>query len=217
MSFARKYASDQLTEILAKDIVPDSIAFPLNHRILKVNTVLEVDGFRCNIVQKSNKGRTIVLSSSESLIIPEKNYNYVKKICSFLEKSEKGKKFTVNSYSGITAEDNTELFDAFIRKMSEEHYKPVLSKISEKIKKKRATFVGLDLTQQAIALYNIMTLMKTGRSTGCDLKLVNESAQAGVITMNSDLSKIKDKKSIRIIDQSPTGLFEKKSVNLLEL
>jgi CRISPR-associated endonuclease Csn1 len=47
--------------------------------------------------------------------------------------------------------------------------------------------------------------------------LIGESGQAGVITLNSDLSKIKGKRSIRIIDQSPTGLYEKKSVNLLEL
>ena len=91
------------------------------------------------------------------------------------------------------------------------------SKLGKKVDTGYEPFEKLDLTEQTIALSNVLGLLKTGRSTGCDLKLIGESAQAGVITLNSDLSKLKGRKSIYIIDQSPTGLFEKKSVNLLEL
>lgn len=152
-----------------------------------------------------------------SLIVPIDSYNYIKKICSFLDKSEKGKKYKVNSYTGINSEANINLFDLFVNKMMNKPFDNVLLKIGEKVKKQRDTFIALDVTEQTIALYNIMMLMKTGRSTGCDLKAVNECGQADVITLNSDISKIKGKHSIRIIDQSPTGLYEKKSVNLLEL
>ena len=75
----------------------------------------------------------------------------------------------------------------------------------------------MSVDEQTTALFYILMLLKTGRSTGCDLTLINESGQAGVLTLNSDFSKIKDKKTIYIIDQSPTGLIERKSLNLLDL
>ena len=112
---------------------------------------------------------------------------------------------------------NLEAFSELSDKLVNKPFNIMLGKIGEKIKKSYATFESLKLTDQTIALFNILSLLKTGRSTGCDLKLIGESGQAGVITLNSDLSKIKGKNSIRIIDQSPTGLYEKKSVNLLEL
>ena len=93
----------------------------------------------------------------------------------------------------------------------------MLSKICNKISSKRDVFLKLSVTEQVLALSNIILLLKTGRSTGCDLKLIGESGQAGIITLNSSLTKISGRNSIKVIDQSPTGLFEKQSVNLLEL
>ncbi|SEK56618.1 CRISPR-associated endonuclease Csn1 [Ruminococcus albus] len=217
LSFACKYVAEQLSDILSKNITEDMVSFPLKQRILKINTLLEIDGFRCNIVQKSNKGRQIVVSSAESLIIDPTSYNYVKKISAYLEKSEKGKKFEPSVYSGISHESNISLFDTLVDKMKNKPYNLFLSKIEKKISAKRDVFIKLSLTEQVLLLINMIKLLKTGRSTGCDLKLLGESGQAGVITINSDITKISGRKSINIIDQSPTGLFEKKSENLLDL
>ncbi|WP_350339276.1 type II CRISPR RNA-guided endonuclease Cas9 [Ruminococcus sp. XPD3002] len=216
-AFRIKYSAVQLKDILTSEIDIKGISFPFENRIIKINTLIEVDGFRCNIVQKSNKGRTLVVSSAESLIVDKKMNDYIKKVSAYLEKSEKGKKFSPALYSGLNADDNTKLFDLLCSKISNKPFSSVLQKIGNKIQNKREDFLKLELKEQLLFLSNMILLFKTGRSTGCDLKLIGESGQAGVITLNSTLTKIGGRQIIRIIDQSPTGLFEKKSVNLLEL
>ncbi len=215
--FRINYSAIQMKEILSSDINIKDISFPFENRIIKINTLIEVDGFRCNIVQKSNKGRTIVVSSAESLIVGKEMNDYIKKVSSYLEKSEKGKKFAPAAYSRLNTDDNVKLFDLLCDKISKKPFSSVLQKIGNKIQNKREDFLKLELKEQILFLSNMILLFKTGRSTGCDLKLIGESGQAGVITLNSTLTKIGGRQSIRIIDQSPTGLLEKKSVNLLEL
>ncbi|PWJ11200.1 type II CRISPR RNA-guided endonuclease Cas9 [Ruminococcus flavefaciens] len=215
--FRINYSAIQMKEILSSDINIKDISFPFENRIIKINTLIEVDGFRCNIVQKSNKGRTIVVSSAESLIVGKEMNDYIKKVSSYLEKSEKGKKFAPAAYSRLNTDDNVKLFDLLCDKISKKPFSSVLQKIGNKIQNKREDFLKLELKEQILFLSNMILLLKTGRSTGCDLKLIGESGQAGVITLNSTLTKIGGRQSIRIIDQSPTGLLEKKSVNLLEL
>jgi len=215
--FRINYSAIQMKGILSSDINIKDISFPFENRIIKINTLIEVDGFRCNIVQKSNKGRTIVVSSAESLIVCKEMNDYIKKVSSYLEKSEKGKKFAPAAYSRLNADDNVKLFDLLCDKISKKPFSSILQKIGNKIQNKREDFLKLELKEQILFLSNMILLFKTGRSTGCDLKLIGESGQAGVITLNSTLTKISGRQSIRIIDQSPTGLLEKKSVNLLEL
>ncbi|MCH5193096.1 MAG: type II CRISPR RNA-guided endonuclease Cas9 [Oscillospiraceae bacterium] len=217
IDFAKEYAAECLSNILSEEITKDMINFPLGTRIIKNNAMLEVDGFRVNIRQKSNKGRTLVISSATSLILDKKNYDYCKKLSSFINKRKTYKDMKVNSLSGITAEQNIELFDILAQKLSMPPFDTLFDKIGKKVLGGRDKFAALDVTEQVLALKSILELLKTGRSTGCDLKAIGESGSAGVLTLNSDFSKLKDRQCIRIIDQSPTGLFEKKSENLLEL
>lgn len=217
IEFSKEYAAKQLSEILSESIIKSEVEFPFGNRIIKINTLLEIDGFRCNIVQKSNKGRTLVLTSACSLILDKDMECYIKKITSYVNKKSADNKLVLNSYSGITRDKNIIAFDTLVRKMLSSPFDVFLRKLGTKIENKRDQFIELDTEKQVIALSNVLMIMKTGRSTGCNLDTIKESKQAGVITLNSNISKIKDKKSIRIIDQSPTGLIEHKSPNLLEL
>ena len=85
------------------------------------------------------------------------------------------------------------------------------------MKESKEQFRNYSLEDQIIILSHMVELLKSGRKTGVDLSKVGGKAHSGVKTLNSFLFKIKDYECIRIIDQSPTGLFEKKSENLLEL
>lgn len=215
--FAKEYASKQLSQILSLDIDPNKVVFPLANRVIKIHTMLDIDGFRCNIVQKMNKGRTMVLSSANSLVLDDVYYSYAKKVTSFVAKYKQDKSVTVQNYMGIEPQKNIELFDILAQKAVTKPYNVMLEKIGTKITAGRDEFTKLPLTEQTILLSNLIYVLKTGRSTGCDLKLIGESGQAGVITLNSNIAKASGKKSIVLIDQSPTGLFEKRSKNLLEL
>lgn len=217
IEFAKAYVAQQLAEILSQEFSSENITFPFGQRIIKVNTMFEVDGFRCNLAQKSNKGKQLVLISACSLVLDKDTYAYMKKISSFIAKKKVNKSLVINSYTGINVEDNISAFDVLVEKMQSSPFKVFFHKIGTKVANGRDKFISLSVDEQTTALFYILMLLKTGRSTGCDLTLINESGQAGVLTLNSDFSKIKDKKTIYIIDQSPTGLIERKSPNLLDL
>lgn len=217
ISFAKKYAAGQLKEIASETVPENEIIFPLGDRIIKINSMLEIDGFRCNITRKSNKGRTIVVSSACSLVVDNNSYEYLQKVLSFVNKRKQNKNLKLNSYSSINRESNIAVFDLLTSKLSASPFNVLLGKIGKKVSNGREIFIDLELEDQTLALSNVLMLLKTGRSVGCDLKLIRESGEAGVISINSVLSKLKGIKSICIIDQSPTGLYEKRSENLLKL
>jgi len=81
----------------------------------------------------------------------------------------------------------------------------------------REKFIKLDISQQVQCLLQMVALF--GRTaSGCDLSGVGGKPNAGATTRSSCLSNwAKVYKDVRIVDQSVAGLFEKRSMNLLEL
>lgn len=215
--YAENYAAKQLSVILNKEINADEIIFPLGERAVKINTLIEIDGFRANITCKSSGGKNLGISSAVPLILDKKHYDYAKRISSFTEKRKTDKSNSAENSIGISCENNIKLFDVLVNKMLSAPFKVKLGDVGNKVNSCREKFEKLSLTEQTITLANILSLLKTGRSTGCDLKSVGKSGQAGVLTINSTISKIRGINSIYIIDQSPTGLYEKRSPNLLAL
>ena len=88
----------------------------------------------------------------------------------------------------------------------------MFEKLGKLMAEKESAFEELTIEQQTILLSNIILYFKTGRTVGCDISIIGGSKQSGTITINSKLNK-----NFCIIDQSPTGLFEKRSGNILEL
>ena len=62
----------------------------------------------------------------------------------------------------------------------------------------------------------ILKIMKTGRNDACNLAYIGSVENAATITMNANITNTKYH-SIVVIDQSPTGLFERHSANLKDL
>ena len=213
--FAKRYLSKKLSTELKTNIIPEMISFPLNGRIIKINTVLELDGYRVMIAAKQNTSIKVV--SMESLILDNDSANYAKKIVGYLEKRKGNKDLIINQYSGINKESNIRLFEILTDKCKTKPFSKIYNEIGEKMTGSKNDFTHYTLEEQVVILSAMINLMKTGRKAGVDLTKVGGKAHSGVKTLNSFIFKIKDCGSIRIIDQSPTGLYEKKSVNLLEL
>ena len=81
----------------------------------------------------------------------------------------------------------------------------------------RDTFVKLGVNDQIKVLVNMVSAFRTGRSSTCDFEKINGKKRSLEMRLNSNLSNAKGCKSIRIIDQSPAGMYEKASPNLLTL
>lgn len=191
-----------------------------DRKIIKINTILCLDGFRANIASKSNLGATIVLSSSIPLVISSLDEKYVKRLTSVIEKASKNRtELKLNEkFDKITKEQNTKMYDILLEKFKKSIFTtiPAYVKVSLILEDGKYKFSLLNIEEQVKVLANIIKVFKTGRTIGCDLQKIGGSKAGAVITLNSKITGTKYN-CIEIIDQSPTGLFEKKSGNLLEL
>lgn len=217
ISEAKEYAADKLSKELNVKIVPNDVAFPLNNRynVVKINSVLELDGYRVMIAAKQNS--SIKFVSNESLILSSQHMAYVKKITKFIEKRKQDKVCMINAFSGISSEDNIELYDVLVSKCNIKPFNIMYENLGIKLSDNRDNFIKKSVENQVLILSEMVRLFKTGRKTGVNLEEVGGRKNSGVKTLNTCLYKVKDYSNIFLVDQSPTGLIERKSPNLLDL
>lgn len=207
------YSGKKLEKISA-----DDIEFPIGKRLLKINTMLELDGYRVNVCSKDSGGQYISVSSAIPLVLSISDEQYIKKIESFCSKKKTDKTLKVSEISGISKTDNLKVYDMIAKKcLTAPFSKWVKFREAGKILENgRTSFSDKELTEQTVDLMKALSVLKTGRVANCDFKFVGGVGAFNTVRLNSVLN-LTGYQSIRIIDQSPTGLFEKKSVNLLEL
>lgn len=224
--FAKQYIQQQISKLvkLKAGQSIDNIQFPLGKRIIKVGTMIDIDGYRACIKDKLTKGRQLGLSQGVSLILSKDTEEYIKRLSSVYKKitdlEKKNEKYVIDEkYDKINADDNLSLYDILTAKSEQKPYSNnnTLKNIGTKLEKGRAIFETLCLNDQVKALMSIVEIYKTGRTGSCNLKLIGDVKNAALITLNSTISNARGIQSIRIVDQSPTGLYETISPNLLEL
>lgn len=220
VSDAQKYTKQTLEKVWnRKDGQITDITFPLGLRPLKVNCMLDFDGFRACITGKANKSQKIGLSSMMPLIIGSTWELYVKKLEKFIIKKERNKNICLDENDDvISKEKNEQLYDILSSKVLKGIYEipfsaqiPVLEKGYEKFKK-------LQVEDQVKALQMLILLLKSGRAGNCDLTLLGGMKQSGTYQISSKLTNWKKKfHDVRIIDVSSSGIYETKSMNLMKL
>lgn len=211
-AFAHDYALNMAKKLVAlkKDDGIAQIAFPLGNRMLKINTILEVDGLRLALSKKSSKGKQLGFALAVSLLVDQKTQDYIKNITQYLKKSDNGIKYSPSeTYDKITTKQNESLYDLLTEKCIIRPYVSMFSNHYNTLINGKEKFMGLLIEKQCVALANIMKLFKSGRLEGCDLTLIGGAANAGEIKLNSNFTKAKIN-NISIIDQSPSGLYEKR-------
>lgn len=213
--FAVEYSAKKASEVLNKEVKAEQISYPLGKRVIKINTLLEFNGFRINMSAKtSNRIRYV---SAMSLILPPVQERYLKRLLSYAEKSENGRKYDVTAWDRLSQEENIDLFDLICQKCSLPPYSAVYKDIGAKIANKRDVFMKLPLREQSLTLLTVASLLKTGRKGGINLTALGEGSQTGAKDFSMFLSNIKGWDGLYVIDQSPTGLIEHRSENLLTL
>ncbi len=216
---AIRYAKRNIANILNKqedDITV--ISLPLGLRKIKVNTMLSLNGFRVVITKKSSGGKQLTFSSMEPLVVGTESDNYIKKLEKFMEKKAKSSCFVINpNYDKITKEDNLKLYDTFWEKLQSKKYQGFFGEHQKYLLQSREKFSDMAVEQQVEILMNILSIFKTGRSGGCDLRAIGGKENAAILQLTSKISIFKKYEDVRIVDVSPSGIYETISENLLEL
>lgn len=213
--FAEQYAIQTISQIINKPVI--KVEFLLNRRIIKVNTMLSLDGLRVCITGKSSGGSQIGISIMEQFKTSYQNECYIKKLESFDKKRKSNANIEWNShFDGVSGEQNVILYDYYIEKLQKAPYSHRPANPAESLAKCRDRFISLVPSAQVGVLLQIQGMF--GRLIKADLTPIGGVASTGVTALSSSLSNWKKYYTdVRIIDQSASGLFETISDNILGL
>jgi len=216
-AFAEEYTFARLKHILGKTV--DEISYPMGMRPWKVNTVLALDGFRVCIAGVGSGGKCLVAQPAMQFSSDAFWNYYLKKLEMFVEKNDKNKNYIYDQeYDKVSSEKNVELYKLYLDKLENSIYSKRVNAPVVVLENGLEKFSLLGIKEQAAALLNIHQVF--GRvSGGCDLSAIGGAKKAAAtVNFSSTVSNWRKTYSdVRIIDSSASGLWEKKSENLLEM
>ena len=146
--------------------------------------------------------------------------DYIKKLERFVEKNAKNPTYIYDQeYDVVSEANNLELYDIFLNKLkysifSNRHNSPI-----GLLEQGREDFINLSVLEQCYILKNILRIFGRDGKGGCDLRKIggkaNSAATKGLSVKVSNWKK--NSRDVRVIYQSPSGLWENQSQNILEL
>lgn len=219
--FRLDYAKSQIQKMLNKSnkskiIEIDRVEFPLGNRIIKINTMLEIDGYRMVVASKYDNSY-LYLSPLTSLNVDSKWEFYCKKLENFSERKNSNPNMIYSEkFDYINSKDNEMLYDILVSKLSNTVHsnRPLDSKKTvNELEKNKNKFMELNIFDQTDFLLKMFGLFN--RKTSVKLAPVASETRTKISYYLSNWKK--SYSDVRIIDTTASGLFEHRSCNLLDL
>lgn len=178
--------------------------------MIRVDTLMEFNGSKVYISGRT--GDYYVCKHAYELSADSDHEQYLKNIEKYLNRCFSAKKeLDITEFDGITREENIDLYDWYIQKLSNNVYIRFFKNVVGHLNTNKDTFESLSIYDQCKALTEILKFFKCDRQLS-DLSMINGKKKMGVIKFNKNISKLD---SAYVINQSPTGLYEEK-INLLK-
>ena len=157
-------------------------------------------------------GKQLAFKGANELLLPEPETLLLKKITKYIQRRKESKDLKLTKQDNITEKELLELYDVFTEKLNHSVYAVCLGTQGKTLVQKKPAFVALPVEEKCIVLSEILHLFQC-QSGSANLKLIGGPASAGILYLNSNIS---DAGEILIINQSPSGIFEKR-IDLLRL
>lgn len=178
--------------------------------VVKYNACIEIDGFRMHISAKT--GKQIIYKPAMQLTVSYDTEKYIRNVVKLNSKPEN---YNITELDKVSADENLKLFDILTYKMTDTVLKVKFGDMGVKIASHRDAFEKLDIRKQCFVLTEILKIIHCNAVLG-NLTYIGEGSSSGRVGLNSVLSEVKGVKSIYLVHQSVTGLFEKK-IDLLNM
>ena len=215
IEFARTYLQSVLQGINTKKV--EKVDLPFGTRVIKIKTVVSLDGFKVWINAKAANGKQISITSAESLFLPDETISYVKRIENYVEKKKTNKSIQHDSkYDGLSEYDNEEIYSLIMNKLNSNAFSKMPNNQYETLKEGLSYFRKLEFDEQISMIVSCFSLLKTGRAGGIDLKKIGGKSQSGAMFLGANMSTC-PYNVVKLIDYSPAGLHRHESINLKEL
>lgn len=218
-TFAKEYAIRRIYYSIEKTVT--EISFPMGLKPWKINTVLSLDGFRMCITAISSKGKKLSLQSAMQFVAGPYWNGYVKRLENLVEKVSKNPSYIyTEKYDKVNRKENEQLYELYVDKLKNSIYckRWAVRVPLDILINGKSTFDQLSEIKQAEALLNIHSIF--GRNTmGSDLSALGGKKNSGATNSFSSLVSNwrKSYSDIRLINISPSGIWEQQSKNLLDL
>ncbi|MBP2629428.1 MAG: CRISPR-associated endonuclease, Csn1 family [Firmicutes bacterium] len=180
-------------------------------RKIKIDTLLYIDGFYMHLSGRSED--SLLIKGANQLLLSQDKQMILKNIIKFVERREKNPDLKIQEkYDKITKDNVMLLYDEFQNKLINTCYKVKLSKQAETLQEKKEKFKDLILEDQCSIIVQLLHLFQCN-SVLTNLSLMGGSKEAGKLKVSKNINK---KNHIKMINQSPTGIYEKE-IDLLNL
>ena len=177
---------------------------------IKTDTLFKVDGFKMWLSGRT--GGQLIFKCANQLVLSGEDTKVLKKVVKFVQKRKENKDYKLNENDEVTKDKLEHLYNTFLDKLENSVYGVRMGTQANTLKEKKDTFLKLDIESECLVLYEILHLFQC-QSGAANLSLIGGAANAGTIKLNNNITKYNQ---ISIINQSPTGIYEKE-IDLMKL
>lgn len=176
---------------------------------IKINSVFEIDGYPLHLSGKT--GKQIIMKSAVQLKIDYETAKYIKQIVKYA--NHENEDLNMEEKLEITKYRNIELYDKLKDKMVNSTYskRPSIVNTINTMEKGKIMFEKLSIYNQCIQIKKLLRIFNTN-SEGIDLKDIGGTPKTSLLVISKKLS---NNKKVILVNQSPTGLFERR-IDLLQ-
>ena len=178
---------------------------------IKYNSCLSFNGFRMHLSSKSGGGSQLVYKPAVQLVLGYEKEKYIRNIVKYLSQSSHRE---INEYDVISKEENMALYNDIANKLTDTIFSWKFGELGTKLKNKIDNFESLSPEKQCYVINETLKILHSNVLPG-DLTDIGEAKKSGISTTNSKISELKNTESVKLVNQSVTGLFENE-VDLLK-
>lgn len=169
---------------------------------IRFDSLFKIDGFFMCVTARQAK--QLVLKGANQLVLSPQNEIVLKKVIKFINRKKENEEVKIYKLDNLDSTMLNALYDEFVYKLINTVYSNRLGGLGKKILAKKDKFNSLEIEEKCQVLYEILHIFQCNRISA-DLKLIDEKA-GGVLTMSKNISGYN---SVYIINQSPTGIYER--------
>ncbi len=179
-------------------------------RRIKKETLFEINGFKMWVTGRGDK--RLLFKGANQLLLPPVETKTLKQVMKFISRKKENKDIKCSERDGMTEDSLIALYDAFLHKLQHTMYKFFLSNEEKVLLENRDVFINLIMEDKCVVLSEILHLFQCQSATA-NLKLIKGSGTAGKLRVNKNILLCD---SLKIINQSPTGIYEQE-IDLLKI
>lgn len=169
---------------------------------IKTDSLFSVDGFRMHLSGRT--GGRLIFKNGNQLVLSAEFQQILKKVGKYCADYRTNKKAVISEKMELTEEDLLEVYEVFQDKLQNTVYGKRLGSQMQTLEKGRERFEALTKEEKCLVLSEILHLFQC-QSGAANLSLIGGPAHAGIILINSDISKLEH---VYIVNQSITGFYE---------